>query len=210
VQVGQLIEKLHAPWECFSKCKIEIHLQPFAVGKGQQNRRPREITHTQRCRKCHCLTLRSRLSGIQLSLFQLARNLHKLQQRQQLRPCVDDVLVVLGQKSCGQWKNWEPAASPTLIYLAAKCLWGSTGATLPYFFVSCFWQPAQLSSLSPKRLSLTQGLFLDSSLILFFFPFFGGKWTKFLGNLLVNCGPFSALACVIAEYFQMHYEKCSS
>jgi len=36
------------------------------------------------------------------------------------------------------------------------------------FFVSCFWQPAQLSSLSPKRLSLTQGLFLDSSLILFF------------------------------------------
>lgn len=194
----------------------------FAVGKGSSKQKgggPMKSHIRSVVTSGNCLTLWSCLFGIQLFLsgtgsFGLARNLHKLQQRQQLQPCVDDVHVVLGQKSWPEEQQGPgPAASPTLIYLSAKCLGlnRSNSLCLPFlFFFFFFWQPAQLSSLSPKRLSLTQGLFCAttsscSSWILFL----RGKWAKFSGNLLVNCGPFSALACVIAEYFQLHSEQSS-
>jgi len=51
----------------------------------------------------------------------------------------------------------------------------------------------------PAELAVPKTFVLDTRPVLpypFFFLFFGGKWTKFLGNLLVNCGPFCSFIIV--------------
>lgn len=122
----------------------------FAVGKGSSQQKgggPMKSHIRSVVTSGNCLTLWSCLFGIQLFLsgtgsFGLARNLHKLQQRQQLQPCVDDVHVVLGQKSWPEEQQGPgPAASPTLIYLSAKCLGlnRSNSLCLPFLFFFFFF-----------------------------------------------------------------------